>query len=118
MWSKEPCPKYSRVWITVNGVVHPAMYDGLTWRTPNGDYTQIVAWMQLVAPDPYLAPVTYSDDMLIARVKERGPCSAADLRRILYVPKAGYNKLYKKLNHLADSGKIKKQGSVFYAHLP
>ena len=68
MWIKGEWPKYKRVWIAVNGVVHPAMYDGKMWRTPNGEYSAIAAWCPLKEPEPYLEPRSYTDQGLVSRI--------------------------------------------------
>jgi hypothetical protein len=61
MWQTSKCPTFLLVWITVNKTVHPAMFDGITYKTPNGDYTAVDAWAKLEAPRPYNKKAHYAN---------------------------------------------------------
>ena len=117
MWNTSPCPSYVCVWITVNNVVHAAMYDGRYYKTVNGEYTSIDAWCRLVPPLAYLPPKKYDADSIMALMKDCGPRTAGELRVALRQPKGRYNSLYHILERLVDSKKLNKQGTTYYANL-
>ena len=117
MWSTNPCPSYVVVWITVNNVVHAAMFDGHIYKTVNGEYSSVDAWCRLVPPLPYLPPKKYSADEIIRLMSDKVPRTAGEMRIALRQPPGRYNTLYHILEKLVNDRKLKKQGTTYYADL-